>query len=283
MSDTRENHPAYFAIIPANVRYCKDLEPSAKLLYGEITALCNKEGYCWAGDKYFADLYGAGLSTIKKWISSLKKLGFIWTEQYNVGFNKKRRIYIVELKKSLQGLRNETMHGLENETIDGVKNETISISKNNTKNNNTSDDDDRVRGADRNALEKVPKKKDLDEIDLDVEKINTKGQSIKATQSEIFRHFVGKPYSADVIKQAIKRTQTAQGPMNDILKYISTVCDEITRQTAKESVSKKSKSLTKIKVDPSVSPSEESRKRLEQEKKEWVSWENYTKNQKIAP
>lgn len=125
MSDHLENHPSYFAIIPANVRYCKDLEPSAKLLYGEITALCNKEGYCWAGDKYFADLYGAGLSTIKKWISSLKKLGFIWTEQYNVGFHKKRRIYIVEIKKSIQSLENETMHGLENETIGSLKNETI--------------------------------------------------------------------------------------------------------------------------------------------------------------
>ena len=51
-----ENIINYYAIIPSTVRYDPDLKPSEKLLYGEITSLTNKMGYCFATNKYFADL-----------------------------------------------------------------------------------------------------------------------------------------------------------------------------------------------------------------------------------
>ena len=68
--------PNYYAIIPSEVRY-SNLKPNAKLLYGEITALSSKLGYCYATNKYFAELYGVSKNTISSWISDLKKLGFI--------------------------------------------------------------------------------------------------------------------------------------------------------------------------------------------------------------
>ena len=68
--------PNYYAIIPANVRY-SSLKPNAKLLYGEITALSNKLGYCFASNIYFAELYGVSKNTVSRWLSDLKKLGFI--------------------------------------------------------------------------------------------------------------------------------------------------------------------------------------------------------------
>ena len=71
---------AYFAIIPANVRYDKNLTPNAKLLYGEITALCNEKGFCWANNEYFAELYGVSKTSISKWISSLIEKGYLQSE-----------------------------------------------------------------------------------------------------------------------------------------------------------------------------------------------------------
>ena len=72
-------NPSFYAIIPANVRYA-DITPNAKLLYGEITALCNKTGICYASNQYFAELYKVSKVSISKWIKELVDNGFITSE-----------------------------------------------------------------------------------------------------------------------------------------------------------------------------------------------------------
>jgi hypothetical protein len=72
--------PSYYAIIPAMVRYDEDLTPNAKLLYGEITCLTSREGYCWAHNKYFAELYNVSSRTITLWIGQLISKGYLKSE-----------------------------------------------------------------------------------------------------------------------------------------------------------------------------------------------------------
>lgn len=75
-----KEEPNYYAIIPANVRYDKRLIQGAKLLYGEITALSNQKGYCWASNNYFMKLYKVSRNTVQSWLKSLEVCGYISRE-----------------------------------------------------------------------------------------------------------------------------------------------------------------------------------------------------------
>lgn len=115
----KETKPSYYAVIPANVRYSK-VPANAKLLYGEITALCSREGYCWASNEYFAKLYVVGKNTVSVWIQQLKKMGFI---EYEVGSANLRKITLVGVdpitknrdryhEKSGEGYHEKSLHSI---------------------------------------------------------------------------------------------------------------------------------------------------------------------------
>ena len=89
--------PGYYGILPANIRYDKNLKPMEKIMYSELTALSNKNGYCNATNSYFAELYEVGKNTVSLWVSDLEKAGYIKTKLiYEPGTKniKERRIYI---------------------------------------------------------------------------------------------------------------------------------------------------------------------------------------------
>lgn len=77
--------PSYYSILTANVRYDKTLKANEKLLFSEITALSNKNGYCHAGNKYFADLYGVSKISVSNWINHLKACGYLKVEMIKEG------------------------------------------------------------------------------------------------------------------------------------------------------------------------------------------------------
>jgi DNA-binding MarR family transcriptional regulator len=90
--------PNYYAIITANVRYDKRLTSFAKLIYAEVTALANKEGYCWANNAFFAKNFETTERTVQRALSTLEEYGYIQKEITNN--NTERKLYICVTKQS---------------------------------------------------------------------------------------------------------------------------------------------------------------------------------------
>lgn len=117
---------SYYAIIPANVRYDPNLKDKAKLLYGEITALCNEKGYCWATNEYFAKLYGVNKTTISKLIKNLIDRGYIKSQIIYKGGTKeidKRYLLLAQ-----EGIDQNANRGIVQKSKDN--NTSINITKN---------------------------------------------------------------------------------------------------------------------------------------------------------
>ena len=132
-----EQQKSYYAIIPANVRYDKDLAPNAKLLYGEITALCNEKGYCWASNQYFAELYGVSVLSVKRWVNSLVNKGYVYrTLTYKPNSKEvDKRILSIDsgIKIDTTSFQKCYDPSIKNDTSSSIKNDT----DNNTSINNT--------------------------------------------------------------------------------------------------------------------------------------------------
>ena len=97
-----EEKPNYFAIIPANIRYDDNLKLGEKMMYGEITALSNKTGACYASNNYFAKLYKVSPQAISKWIKALEKYNYITiTYEKDMGFPKEKTLTLVHKDKKI--------------------------------------------------------------------------------------------------------------------------------------------------------------------------------------
>lgn len=150
-----EQQRSYYAIIPANVRYDKDLAPNAKLLYGEITALCNEKGYCWASNQYFAELYGVSILSIKRWVNSLVTKGYVYrTLTYKPNSKEiDKRILSIDggIKIDTTSVQKCYDPSIKNDTSSSIKNDT----DNNTSINNTFNNTNIYKGKKKQKSETV--------------------------------------------------------------------------------------------------------------------------------
>ena len=136
--------PGYYGILPASIRYDKNLKPMEKIMYSELTALSNKNGYCNATNSYFAELYEVSKNTVSLWVSDLEKAGYIKTKLiYEAGTKiiKERRIYIADPITK-------------NDDTPITKNDDTPITKN-REDNNTSINNTRLIITNNNNLENI--------------------------------------------------------------------------------------------------------------------------------
>ena len=123
-----QNNPTYYAILTAEVRYCPELSAQEKLLYAEITALSNKDGFCKAGNDYFAKLYSCTTVTVSRQIKNLEDHGFLHIEYDKNGAKvTQRRMFTIN--KNVNG-NDVTV----NKNVNGTINK--NVKENNTSNIN---------------------------------------------------------------------------------------------------------------------------------------------------
>ncbi|AVH47338.1 helix-turn-helix domain-containing protein [Staphylococcus sp. FR124] len=175
-----KERPNYYSIIPAHVRYDKELKPMEIIMYGELTALSNKYGYSYASNKYFSELYNVHKKTVSTWISHLKEKGYIDTvviRDKNMTVTE-RRIYITVPYPSNYG------EGYPQKSGEPIhkKTEENNTRENNTRENNTSINSD---GDISKIFQLITKEIEIIQSPLKVQELEDELNLIKNNKLEI--------------------------------------------------------------------------------------------------
>ena len=98
MADRIPKYPGYTALLPPQVRYDQELRSTAKLLYAEISAMADVTGFCWATNRYLADLLGVTKYTITELLAQLEERGYILINVIRDEKNQvtERRLYLTD-------------------------------------------------------------------------------------------------------------------------------------------------------------------------------------------
>lgn len=186
-----------FSILPAHIRHNKDLTDSEKIMYSEITALSNKNGYCYASNKYLSELYGVSIDTISRRINNLKKKGFVKVQliKEKGGNIKERRIYpYVDLRT---GIRKPEDMGIRKVADEGIRKVADKGIRKNAEVNNTSINNININNTRENSSQRD---KDLEYL---VQRYQEIGYgSLTPSAYMTFEKLLDKGFTAEAIERA---------------------------------------------------------------------------------
>ena len=86
--------PNYFVQIPYHILDNPNIDDSTAILYGRISSLTNKYQYCFASDKYLAELSDVTVREIQRRMKILEDFGYIRRETTKNGMFWDRKIYV---------------------------------------------------------------------------------------------------------------------------------------------------------------------------------------------
>lgn len=117
------NKPSFYSILPAKVRYDKELKDKAKLIYSEITSLSNSDGECYALNEYFCNLYDISEATITRIMRQLKKKKLIEIEYIYKEGSKEILKRIIKIPQTFydEGVSKMTPRGVKNDGDNNIK------------------------------------------------------------------------------------------------------------------------------------------------------------------
>ena len=164
--------PNYFAILPACVRYAK-IPAIAKILFAEITALSNKNGFCNASNSYFSELYETTNRTISKNFQILENKGFIKLEIERSQAGTFRKIWPII--------------GPETRLKTSTPRKKTSTQKNNTRKNNTSKNI--KENTVKEKIKKIPSFKNKTALDITLNNFNFRPEFQPLLQSAILKYW----------------------------------------------------------------------------------------------
>ena len=192
-----KENPSFYAILPAPVRYAKDLSEFQKLLYAEITALAQKDGYCYAWNKYFSNLYWKTPQRISAAINKMAELEYIKIEYDKESWNV-RKIFIGELKKLRWSLKvaikekfntpikEKLNRGYSRKVEDPIKEKLNTPIKEKFKHNNINNNNTSITSSSSEEEPKVENfKNEISEKNSSLEKIEEKEKNSAEKEKEI--------------------------------------------------------------------------------------------------
>lgn len=86
----QDRAPGYYIVVPAGIWFDARLRPNSTKLYGVVSALCSREGYCWASDGYLGEMLHQSERTVRDLLRELVDCGHLWVDK----LEGRRRIWI---------------------------------------------------------------------------------------------------------------------------------------------------------------------------------------------